>query len=53
LVEESAKMIVAARSLGSEEVINAKEMDDINNLETEKYRKKLMKGIDNDYGFKE
>ena len=42
LVEETAKMIAAARSIGSEAIITSKEIDDINNLEIEKYRKKVM-----------
>lgn len=42
LVEETAKMITAARSIGSEAIITLKEIDDINNLEIEKYRKKIM-----------
>jgi L-fuculose-phosphate aldolase len=42
LVEETARMIVAARSIGSEAIITSKEIDDINNLEIEKYRKKIM-----------
>jgi L-fuculose-phosphate aldolase len=42
LVEETAKMIAAARSIGSEAIITSKEIDDINNLEIEKYRKKIM-----------
>ena len=43
LIEETAKMIVAARTLGKETVITSEEIDDINNLEIEQYRKKLMK----------
>ena len=42
LVEETAKMITAARAIGSEATITSKEIDDINNLEIEKYRKKIM-----------
>jgi len=42
LVEETAKMIAAARSIGTEAIITAKEIDDINDLEIEKYRKKIM-----------
>ncbi len=42
LVEETARMITAARSIGSEAIITSKEIDDINNLEIEKYRKKVM-----------
>ena len=42
LVEETAKMIAAARSIGSEAIMTSKEIDDMNNLEIEKYRKKLM-----------
>ncbi|MCL5071458.1 MAG: class II aldolase/adducin family protein [Actinobacteria bacterium] len=43
LIEETAKMIVAARTLGKEAVITSEEIDEINNLEIEKYRKRLMK----------
>ena len=43
LIEETAKMIVAARTIGKEAVISSKEINDINNLEIEQYRKKLMK----------
>ena len=43
LVEESDKMIVAARTVGKEAVITKEEIDKINNLEIEQYRKKLMK----------
>ncbi|MFC2145198.1 class II aldolase/adducin family protein [Actinomycetota bacterium] len=42
LVEETAKMIAAARSIGSEAIMTSKEIDDMNNLEIEKYRKKIM-----------
>ncbi len=42
LVEETARMITAARSIGSEAIITSKEIEDINNLEIEKYRKKVM-----------
>jgi L-fuculose-phosphate aldolase len=42
LVEETSKMIAAARSIGSEAIMTSKEIDDMNNLEIEKYRKKIM-----------
>jgi len=42
LVEETARMITAARSIGSEAIITSKEIEDINDLEIEKYRKKVM-----------
>ena len=42
LIEETAKMIAAARSIGSEAIMTSKEIDDMNNLEIEKYRKKIM-----------
>lgn len=42
LVEETARMIAAARSIGTEAIITSKEIEDINNLEIEKYRKKVM-----------
>jgi hypothetical protein len=42
LVEETAKMIAAARSIGKEAIMTSKEIDDMNNLEIEKYRKKIM-----------
>lgn len=45
LVEETAKMIVAARTIGKEAVITDKEIEDMNNLEIERYRKKLMKEV--------
>jgi len=42
LVEETARMIIAARSIGSEAILTSKEIDDIRDLEIEKYRKKVM-----------
>ncbi len=42
MVEESAKMIVAARSIGKEEVMTEKEIKEMNSLKIEKYRKKLI-----------
>ncbi|MES0341665.1 MAG: class II aldolase/adducin family protein [Candidatus Humimicrobiaceae bacterium] len=42
LIEETAKMVAAARSIGSEAIMTSKEIDDMNNLEIEKYRKKIM-----------
>jgi len=36
-------MIIAARTVGKEAVITKEEIDMINNLEIEQYRKKLLK----------
>lgn len=43
LIEETAKMIVAARTIGKEAVLTDKEIDDMNNLEIERYRRKIAK----------
>lgn len=43
LVEETARMIVAARSIGEEAAMSDEEIDEMNNLEIEKYRKELIK----------
>ena len=44
MVEETAKMTIAARSIGKEAVMTGKEIKEMNNLEIEKYRRKLIKG---------
>ena len=44
MVEQSAKMIIAARTVGKEAVITKEEIDMINNLEIEQYKKKTVEG---------
>jgi len=42
LIEETAKMIVAARTIGKESTLTDDDIEDINNLEIERYRKKIL-----------
>lgn len=43
LVEETAKMIVAARTIGKESIMIDSEIEEMNNLEIEKYRREIIK----------
>lgn len=43
LIEETAKMVVAARIIGKEATLSKKEIDDMNKLEIEQYRRKISK----------